>query len=62
MKIDTLTKGFSSLGEAFKSTSEAIVMQGQQNVEHMMESNKIMMGGIFAALNTWATETTGCSR
>eukprot|EP00973_Karenia_brevis_P089262 12378768-Karenia_brevis.AAC.1 len=60
--MDALTKGFIGLGEAIKSTSEAMVMQGQQNVGHMMESNKIMMGGIFEALNTWATEANACAK
>eukprot|EP00973_Karenia_brevis_P014558 1985955-Karenia_brevis.AAC.1 len=60
--MEVLTKGFIGLGEAIKSTSATMVMQGQQNIGHMMESNKIMMGGILEALNSWATEANACAK
>eukprot|EP00973_Karenia_brevis_P039214 5416246-Karenia_brevis.AAC.1 len=42
-RLDALTKGFISMGDAVKSTAAVMVTQGQQNLEHLIDGNKVMV-------------------
>eukprot|EP00973_Karenia_brevis_P076494 10627154-Karenia_brevis.AAC.1 len=56
-RVEVLAEGLNGLGLAIKNMSGAVLTQGQNNAEHLLDGNKVLMAGIFDVLKRWTTTT-----